>query len=80
MPEATRDQHNSLSSLTLPIATYKVHSYIRSISMYVTKDRLDEQAKVTAMASQGVVTYMLPVEVFVTGIEVFDLQKVCLID
>ena len=48
--------------------------------MYVTKDRLDEQAKVTAMASQGVVTYMLPVEVFVTGIEVFDLQKVCLID
>ena len=37
--------------------------------------RLDEQAKVTAMALQGVVTYMLPVEAFVTGIEVFDLQK-----
>ena len=37
--------------------------------------RLDEQAKVTAMASQGVVTYMLPVEAFVTGIKVFDLQK-----
>ena len=51
-----------------------------SAGNYEVKVRLDEQAKVTAMASQGVVTYMLPVEAFVTGIEVFDLQKVCLID
>ena len=28
------------------------------------------------MASQGVVTYMLPVEAFVTGIEVFDLRLI----
>ena len=51
-----------------------------SAGNYEVRVRLDEQAKVTAMASQGVVTYVLPVEVFVTGIEVFDLQKVCLID
>ena len=28
---------------------------------------------------QGVVTYMSPVEVFATGIKIFDRQKVCLI-
>ena len=28
---------------------------------------------------QGVVTYMLPVEAFATGIKIFDRQKVCLI-
>ena len=28
---------------------------------------------------QGVVTYMLPVEAFVTAIKFFDWQKVCLI-
>ena len=48
-----------------------------SAGNYEVRVRLDEQAKVTAMASQGVVTYMLPVEAFVTEIEVFDL---CLID
>ena len=30
-------------------------------------------------AAQGVVTYMSPVEVFVTAIKFFDWQKVCLI-
>ena len=32
-----------------------------------------------ALKGQGVVTYMLPVEVFMTGIKIFDRQKLCLI-
>ena len=33
----------------------------------------------TLKTEQGVVTYTSPIEVFVTGIKIFDWQKVCLI-
>ena len=40
-------------------------SCLLSAGNYEVRVRLDEQAKVIAMASQGVVTYMLPVEVLI---------------
>ena len=37
------------------------------------------EMQMLSLTSQGVVTYMSPVEVFVTRIKIFDQQKVCLI-
>ena len=41
--------------------------------------RPNEVSHIKLCLSQGVVTYMSPVEVFVTAIKMFDRQKVCLI-
>ena len=49
------------------------HNYI-----YGNKEERISDISIQSL-QQGVVTYMLPVEAFATGIKIFDWQKVCLI-